>query len=59
MITRNGESRRDEIAGLLERAVAPESHPALARVLPHLADDEFAARFDFGLDLILDAAARG
>ncbi|AIJ25363.1 TetR/AcrR family transcriptional regulator C-terminal domain-containing protein [Amycolatopsis methanolica] len=58
-LTQEEQGATGAVAGLLESAVTPDSHPALARVLPHLVDNEFTRRFEFGLDRILDAAARG
>ncbi|HEX3783741.1 MAG TPA: TetR/AcrR family transcriptional regulator C-terminal domain-containing protein [Pseudonocardiaceae bacterium] len=40
-------------AEILAPALAPERHPAMLRVLPHLVDGDFASRFEFGLRLML------
>jgi TetR/AcrR family tetracycline transcriptional repressor len=41
-------------SGVITMAVSPTPYPALSRVLLHLADFRFDARFDFGLDLIIN-----
>lgn len=40
----------------LASAVDVRDHPALVRVLPHLAEGTFDDRFEYGLDLVLTAA---
>ena len=40
--------------GALSAAISPTRHPALARSLPQLADFRFTARFEYGLDLMID-----
>ena len=44
--------------GALEPAVSAGHYPALAKVLPFIAGTEFDSRFRYGLELILDSAAR-
>lgn len=45
------------VAGQVSSALDPTRHPALLRTIPHLADDLFADRFHYGMNLILDEAA--
>ncbi|GGI09377.1 TetR/AcrR family transcriptional regulator C-terminal domain-containing protein [Egicoccus halophilus] len=42
----------------LDDALSPADHPALHRVLPHLAVGSFAERYEFGLDLVIASLRR-
>ncbi|WP_347359769.1 TetR/AcrR family transcriptional regulator C-terminal domain-containing protein [Streptomyces sp. 150FB] len=46
------------MADVVGSALSPEKHPSLTPALPYLVDGAFETRFAFGLDLILDSAAR-
>lgn len=45
------------VGATLAAAVSPDAHPALTRTVGHLTDTDFDARFDFGLNLILNTLA--
>lgn len=57
-LTQEEQGTPGAVAGVLESALSAGGYPSLLQVLPHLVDDEFDSRFEFGLDLILTAAAK-
>lgn len=43
------------VGATLAAAVSPKAHPGLLRTADHLADTDFDARYEFGLNLIINA----
>jgi TetR/AcrR family tetracycline transcriptional repressor len=57
-LTQEEQSAPDDAAGNLQSALGAGGYRSLFQVLPHLVDGDFDRRFQFGVDLILDSAAK-
>jgi TetR/AcrR family transcriptional regulator, tetracycline repressor protein len=52
-LTQEEQAVPGSLAGQLEPMISPDDYPSLSQVRPYLVDNEFDARFEFGLNLII------